>query len=109
MLGVVPRMELATEGSDASVSVSDLKTVMANPEGLEGLDPYPFGPVFGRMEPGKVKFWGYGEEAGKTDPMGMTGVDWAVYRGYWPGQDPTIRDLQTRLAELERKAVLKRE
>lgn len=108
MLGVVPRLEWAPEGCDAGVSVTDIKTVMANPEGSEGLDQHPVGPVFGPMERGKVKFWGFGEEAGKTDPIG-TAVDWAVYQAYWRGQDPIIRDLQTRLAALERKAALKRD
>ena len=97
MLGVVPRMDFAGEGSDAGVSVSDIKTAVANPEGLEGLEPYPAGPMVGLMEPGLFKVRGFPKRS-------------AGYQGYyWPGQDPTIRDLQARLAELERKAVLKSE
>lgn len=109
MLGVVPRMEFASEGSDASVSVSDIKTLTESSKGLEGLDPYPVGPEVGRLDSGPVWIRGYGQELGTLDPAGMAGVDVAVYQRYWPGQDPAIRDLQARLAELERKAVLKSE
>jgi transcriptional regulator with XRE-family HTH domain len=102
MLGVVPRMEFATEGSDASVSVSDLETVMATPEGMEGLDQYPIGPLVVRMKQGPVSFEASMLRDGLIDPFGR-------FQGYWSEQDPTIRDLQARLSELERKAVLKQE
>ncbi len=120
MLGVAPRLDFAGRGSAATVSVGDAETIQANPEGLQRLDqPSMTIPVVSRAEGGGMAAGDDGNtrfhpnaRLATVAGAGAAGVAPVVIPVTVPAaQDPRIldlriRDLEARMASMERRRVV---